>query len=48
VKARLPAATPVRAGETIGMVFRGERLSLFDKVSGRAIRTALHDGGGRG
>ena len=36
VKARLPASMPVRPGETVGLAFRGERLSLFDKASGRA------------
>ncbi len=48
IKARLPARENVRAGETIGLSFMGERLSLFDKASGRAIRSALHDGGTRG
>lgn len=44
VKARLPASMPVKTGESVGLAFRGERLSLFDKASGRAIRTALSDG----
>ena len=44
VKARLPADVRAVAGETVGLSFRGERLSLFDKASGRAIRTALTDG----
>jgi multiple sugar transport system ATP-binding protein len=44
LKARLPASMAVRTGETVGMVFRGERLSLFDKASGRALRTALSEG----
>jgi multiple sugar transport system ATP-binding protein len=48
VKARLPASVPVNAGEIVGLSFMGERLSLFDKGSGRAIRTALHDGAGHG
>ncbi|HEX9903495.1 MAG TPA: ABC transporter ATP-binding protein [Propylenella sp.] len=48
VKARLPSSTPVRSGETVGLVFRGERLSLFEQSSGRAIRTALYDGSGHG
>ena len=42
LKARLPANVAVRPGETVGLAFRGERLSVFDKASGRAIRTALH------
>jgi multiple sugar transport system ATP-binding protein len=48
VKARLPASISVRTGETVGLSFLGDRLSLFDKGSGRAIRTALHDGAGHG
>jgi multiple sugar transport system ATP-binding protein len=40
VKARLPAETPVRPGETVGLALRTERLSLFDRGSGQAIRTA--------
>jgi len=48
VKARLSADVAVRAGETVGLSLRAERLSLFDKASGRAIRTALHERGGHG
>jgi multiple sugar transport system ATP-binding protein len=40
VKARLPADIVVRSGETVGMALRSERLTVFDKASGRAIRTA--------
>jgi len=43
LKARLPASVGINNGDTVGLVFRGERLSLFDKASGRAIRTALHE-----
>ena len=43
VKARLPADIVVRPGETVGLALRSERLSLFDKSSGRAIRTALNE-----
>jgi multiple sugar transport system ATP-binding protein len=39
VKARLPADISARPGETVGITLRTERLSLFDKSSGRAIRT---------
>jgi multiple sugar transport system ATP-binding protein len=48
LKARLPAHVPVQAGETVGMTFRGDRLSLFDRTSGRAIRSALQDGAAHG
>jgi multiple sugar transport system ATP-binding protein len=43
VKARLPADVPARIGETVGLALRPEKLSLFDKASGKALRTALHD-----
>ncbi|MBB3930772.1 multiple sugar transport system ATP-binding protein [Kaistia hirudinis] len=48
VKARLPADRNVKAGETVGLAFRSERLSLFDKTSGRALRSALHGEAGHG
>jgi multiple sugar transport system ATP-binding protein len=48
VKARLPADIVVRSGETVGMTLRSERLTLFDKTSGRAIRVASTSGGGHG
>ena len=48
VKARLPADIHVTDGETIGLALRPERLSLFDKSSGRAIRTALTEGAAHG
>jgi len=48
VKARLPADIVVRSGETVGMVLRSERLTVFDKASGRAIRAANSGRGGYG
>jgi multiple sugar transport system ATP-binding protein len=48
VKARMPADVNVRSGETVGMTLRATRLSVFDKTSGRAIRTAVSDGVGHG
>ena len=44
LKARLPAETVVRPGEQVGLAFAPERLSVFDKSSGRAVPSALHDG----
>jgi multiple sugar transport system ATP-binding protein len=44
VKARLPADAVAKAGEVVGLAFRPERLSLFDKASGRAIRIAAGQG----
>jgi multiple sugar transport system ATP-binding protein len=48
VKARLPADVGVSAGEIVGLRLRSERLSLFDKASGRSIHTALTGGGVHG
>jgi multiple sugar transport system ATP-binding protein len=44
VRARIPADINVRIGDRIGLSFRPEKLSLFDKASGRAISTALTEG----
>ncbi len=44
VRARLPASVPLRRGERTGLAFRPERLSLFDKASGRAVRTGMSEG----
>jgi multiple sugar transport system ATP-binding protein len=46
VRARLPSHLVVRPGERVGLSFRPEKLSLFDKSSGRAIRSALHESTG--
>jgi len=48
IKARIAADVPVRTGETVGLAFNGARLSLFEKASGRAIRTGLHEGASHG
>jgi multiple sugar transport system ATP-binding protein len=48
LKARVPAALGVRAGDNVGLKLRAERLALFDAGSGRALRSALHDGGAHG
>jgi|SRR5579859_1752102 len=37
LKARLPAATSARVGETVGLAFLTQRLSLFDAGTGRAV-----------
>jgi multiple sugar transport system ATP-binding protein len=48
VKARLPADIAANPGETVGLSLSAARLSLFDKASGRAIRTARDEGAPRG
>jgi multiple sugar transport system ATP-binding protein len=42
VKARIDSEQRVPDGGTVGLAFRPEKLSIFDKESGRAVRTALH------
>ena len=48
LKARSPANIVFRTGENVGLDFRPDTLSIFDKESGRAIRTALYEGGAHG
>jgi multiple sugar transport system ATP-binding protein len=48
LKARLPANVAVRTGETVGIDFLGDRLCLFDKASGRALRSQLHEAAAHG
>lgn len=48
VKARTKSASEVRPGENVGLRFASGRLSLFDKASGRAVRSALFDGEAHG
>jgi multiple sugar transport system ATP-binding protein len=48
LKARSPASMSFRTGENVGLDFRPDTLSIFDKESGRAIRTALYEGGAHG
>jgi len=48
LKARSPASMSFRTGENVGLDFRPDTLSIFDKASGRAIRTVLHEGSEHG
>lgn len=48
LKARSPASVLFRTGENVGLDFRPDTLSIFNRESGRAIRTMLHEGGARG
>jgi multiple sugar transport system ATP-binding protein len=43
IKARIPSDVQVRPGELTGLAFRPEKLSLFDRASGRVLRSALHE-----
>jgi multiple sugar transport system ATP-binding protein len=42
LKARISSAISARMGETVGLTFASDRLSLFDAASGRALRTAAN------
>ncbi|MFN0115655.1 MAG: ABC transporter ATP-binding protein [Paracoccaceae bacterium] len=44
LKARAPSGQPARAGETAGLSFNPRSVTLFDEASGRALRSALHEG----
>jgi multiple sugar transport system ATP-binding protein len=48
IKARLSSGQVVRVGESVGLALRSDRLSLFDAMSGLALRSALHAGGYHG
>ena len=48
IKARLPSLLRVRAAETVGLAFKSESLIVFDGASGRAMRSALHEGRAHG
>jgi multiple sugar transport system ATP-binding protein len=48
VKARISSEVQVRPGEVTGLALRREKLSVFDRASGRALRSALHEGVARG
>jgi multiple sugar transport system ATP-binding protein len=43
VKARLASNLKASVGDSVGLEFRPDKISLFDAASGRAVRTALHD-----
>jgi multiple sugar transport system ATP-binding protein len=44
VKARVSSEQTVRAGEQVGLDFNGATVTLFDRQSGRALRSELNEG----
>lgn len=48
VKARIPADIKAALGERVGLSFRPEKLSVFEKSTGRVLKSALHEGGVHG
>ena len=48
LKARIPSDVAARPGDQTGLTFRPEKLSIFHRASGRALRSALHEEAARG
>jgi multiple sugar transport system ATP-binding protein len=44
LKARAPSGQTARPGAEVGLTFNPRTITLFDEASGRALRSALHDG----
>ncbi|XDZ66731.1 ABC transporter ATP-binding protein [Alphaproteobacteria bacterium LSUCC0684] len=44
VKARIASDQVARVGEQVGLVFEDSKITLFDRPSGHAIRSALNEG----
>ena len=44
LKARIASSQPARVGETVGLTFNGRTITLFDRQSGRALRSDLNEG----
>ena len=44
LKARINSAQPVKTGERVGLDFKSETVTLFDKDTGAALRSALNEG----
>ncbi len=43
LRAKLPVAVPARRGDQVGLAFNAPAISLFDKASGRALRSARYE-----
>lgn len=44
VKARIASDQPASVGETVGMDFNPDTITLFDRSTGHALRSALNEG----
>ena len=44
IRARISSEQPARAGESVGLTFNGNTVTLFDRQSGRALRSELNAG----
>jgi multiple sugar transport system ATP-binding protein len=43
LRARVPSEVPAHPGDQVSLTFRTDRLSVFDRPTGRALRSALHE-----
>jgi multiple sugar transport system ATP-binding protein len=43
LKARVPSTQVAKVGETIGLGFRPDTVTLFNETTGRALRSELND-----
>jgi multiple sugar transport system ATP-binding protein len=48
IKARAPSGDVARTGETVGLTFDARTVTVFDGATGRAVRSALHEGAAHG
>lgn len=48
IKARISSDTKANAGDRVSLKFRPEKLSIFDKASGWALKSALNEGTSHG
>ena len=44
LKARIPSAQPAKVGESVGLTFNEKTLTIFDRQSGRALKSDLNEG----
>ncbi len=44
LKARIASDQPARVGETVGLDFHGPAVTLFDRATGKALRSDLNEG----
>ena len=44
IKARIPSHQVARTGETVGLNFKASTVTLFDRQSGRALKSELNEG----
>jgi multiple sugar transport system ATP-binding protein len=48
LKARAPSGQTARTGETVGLTFDARTVTIFDEATGKAVKSALHEGATHG